>query len=136
MRAACMICCLLSKVNRNEWWDNSVLLGDIDQQKCGSQKLSTHYYPTTGDWQPPYVSVKVEKHEKLCSGRIVSEQEFRALLASLDDVPVVKRANDWKRQYKMKKETWREAQDVLILLRYTGARLNEACQMLMSHVQW
>jgi integrase len=89
-----------------------------------------------GDWNPPYVSVKVEKHEKACSGRIVCEQEFRALLSSLEDVPVSEFANDWKRLHEQKKETWREARDVLIILRYTGARLNEACQMLMSHIQW
>ena len=89
-----------------------------------------------GDWQPPYVSIKVERHERRYTGRIVSEEEFRSLLISIDDVPVSEFANGWKRLHELKKETWREARDVLILLRYTGARLNEACQMLISHVRW
>jgi hypothetical protein len=53
----------------------------------------------SGDWNPPYVSVKVERHEKTCGGRIVSEREFMALVSSLDDVPVSELANDWKRQH-------------------------------------
>ena len=89
-----------------------------------------------GDWQPPYVSVRVERHERRYTGRIVSEQEFRSLLALLDDVPVSEFASGWRRLHEQKKETWREARDVLIILRYTGVRLNEACQMLTSHVQW
>lgn len=89
-----------------------------------------------GDWQPPYVSVRVERHERKYTGRIVSEEEFRELLTSLDDVPISQLANGWRKLHEQKKETWREARDVLILLRYTGARLNEACQMLMSHIQW
>lgn len=89
-----------------------------------------------GDWQPPYVSVRVEKHERLSHGRIVSEDEFRALLYSLEQVPVPEFANDWRRLHEMKKETWREARDVLIMLRYTGARLDEACQVLMSNIKW
>lgn len=84
-----------------------------------------------GDWNPPYVSVKVERHEKRCSGRIVSEQEFRALISSLEDVPVSELANDWKRLHEQKRATWREARDVPTILRYTGARLNEARQMLI-----
>jgi hypothetical protein len=75
-----------------------------------------------GDWNPPYVSVKVERHEKTCSGRIVSEQEFRALISSLEDVPVSELANDWKRLHEQKKATRRETRDVLTILRYTRAR--------------
>lgn len=89
-----------------------------------------------GDWQPPYVSVRVERHERKYTGRIVSEQEFRELLFSLENVPVSEFANGWRRLHELKKATWREAKDVLIMLRYTGARLNEACQMLMSHINW
>ncbi|HEX8163680.1 MAG TPA: site-specific integrase [Pyrinomonadaceae bacterium] len=88
-----------------------------------------------GDWQPPYVSVKVERHERKYTGRIVSEQEFRELLYSLENAPVSQFAYGWRRLHEQKKETWREARDVLIMLRYTGARLNEACQMMMHHIQ-
>lgn len=99
-------------------------------QLQGMLKAAQRAKPDLVTWLRPSLATKAKtEHER----RVVEDWELRDLINALLNPPPGHKNTSHKAARKL---LWRDAADLVILLRLTGARLNEGLRMKVEQVNW